>query len=92
MGVSNLVVLFSIVVFYSFIVWGIGSLYVDDSSEYIVEGDGSYSVTSGFSENIFGVSTYQNDYIPPIVNVLIITPLNFLLVGCVFYFLRSGAS
>lgn len=92
MGVSNLVVLASIVVFYTFIVWGISSLYVDESSEYLMSTDGSYSVETSFTENVFGVSTYQSDYIPPVVNALVITPLNFLLVGCVLYFLRSGAS
>lgn len=87
---SNLIVIASIVLFYSFIVWGIGSVYGTEDS-YEVDQSGNYSLGVGFTDNIFGVSTYQSDCIPPLVNLFVITPLNFLLVGAVFFFIRGVA-
>ena len=92
MGVSNLVVMSGIVIFYAFILWGINGLY-EETGDYGVDITGEYSLEdTSMTGNLFGVGTYQDDRIPPVINLLVITPMNFLLVGCLFYFLRSGAS
>lgn len=96
---SNLVVVFGIIVFYVFLLWGVDSLYNVDSDIIIpstVLGEVStlsmFERVSDFAIMIFEISTFTDDRIPDLIMVLIITPLNFLLFGSIVYLIRGGGT
>jgi len=98
MTVSNLVVVFGIIVFYMFMMWGVDSLYETETDDLITnpaELEETTLVTMfqrvfEFAYMIFEISLFKDPRIPDIVTALIITPLNFLLFGSLIYLIRGA--
>lgn len=105
MSWGNVVILFGVVVLYSFIAYGIGELYNEESGLEIgaisePEEDagwtsavvGFFSTVYEYTSAVFKIALYQNEHIPSLINKLVITPINFMTLGIIVYLLRGGGS
>lgn len=97
---SNLVVIFGVLVFYTFIFWGVDSLYGVENPGIITNpgelGEVSaltmFDRISDFVSMIFKISTFSDPRVPTEITALVITPLNFLLFGSIVFLIRGGGT